>query len=658
MSKTRLYLLALFLPFLANLTSPCTASAVTEIPAVMVTASAMLEDQDYSPGSVTIIRPEETEGEFKTLPDLLDQSVGVHIIRARGRGGYTVASVRGSTSAQVAVYVDGTLVNLESEGAVDLSTIPVENVARIEVYRGHVPAAFGISGMGAVINIVTVAPEESEGSLLAGMGDYGEYRTALRYAMPLLDGNLLFTTEYSGSDGDFSYDNDNNTPYNPNDDYEATRMNNGWDERSYLLKWEDGTWSTRFSWQDRTRYLPLQAPGNDKPNVEKTGTRLEMEKWDAALGRSFRIGDVDASLQIGRLEQDKEYFNPYNYLGQYGDLYNRYKSERNFLSLSAAVPVGYSHYLEFFGTASREELKVNGDVVTNLGGRDQFTRDKLDLSLQDSITLTPSGNLMLVPTLRWNDVDDEDHLSWSVGADWLFAPDWRLKATYGSYYRAPNFYELYGDGATILPNEGLDWEEGTQWDLGIHWMGMWGEVDTRVGLTYFRSEVEDLIEFIMINPRYGQYQNVSDADISGVELETRFIRFPWDLTLSYTYMEALNKTRDSFRYDKRLPNRPENALHARLAYTFSETLSAYGEVDYTGDNYLDQRELYQYSDLTVVNAGIRWDMAEDKVLTFGVDDIFDKSNEMTLMPTGTGAEGLAWYPLQGRTWHLSLLWKF
>lgn len=636
---------------------PRTVCAVTDIPAVMVNASSLMEDQELSPGSVTVIRPEETQGEFKTLPELLDQSVGVHVIRARGRGGYTVASVRGSTSAQVAIYVDGTLVNLESEGAVDLSTIPVENVARIEVYRGHVPAAFGISGMGAVINIVTVAPEEAEGSLLGGLGDYGEYRSALRYSMPLMGGNLLFTTEYSGSDGDFSYDNDNATPYNPNDDYEAIRMNNGWDARSYLLKWNDSDWTARFAWQDRTRYLPLQAPGNDKPGIEKTGTRLETEKWDAAMGRSFRFGEVDASLQIGHLEQDKEYFNPYDYLGQYGDLYNRYQSDRDFVSVSAALPVGFSHYLEFFGTLSNEELKVNGDVVDNLGGRDRFTRDKLDLSLQDSISLTPSGNLTLVPILRWNEVDDEDHLSWSLGTDWLFAPDWRLKATYGKYHRAPNFYELYGDGATILPNENLEWEEGTQWDLGVHWQGMWGDVDTRVGLTYFRSEVEDLIEFIMVNPRYGIYRNISDADISGLELETRFIRFPWDLTLSYTYMEALNKT-DDFRYDKRLPNRPESALHARLAYTFSDSLTAYGEVDYTGDNYLDQRELYQYSDLTVINAGLRWDVGGDKVLTLGVDDIFDKSDEMTLMPTGTGAERLAWYPLQGRTWHVSLLWKF
>ncbi|QVL36246.1 TonB-dependent receptor plug domain-containing protein [Aminirod propionatiphilus] len=632
--------------------------AVTELPSVLVTAGALGdEDQDVSPGAVTVIVPEEVRGEFKTLPELLDQSVGVHVIRTQGRGGYTVASVRGSTSAQVAVYVDGVLANLESEAAVDLATIPVENVARIEVYRGHVPAAFGVSGMGAVINIVTVAPERAQGSLLVGLGEYGEYRSALRYATPLLGGDLLVATEFSGSDGDFSYLNDNGTPYNGNDDYEATRLNNGWDQRNLLLKWSRDAWTARFSWQDRTRDLPLQAPGNDKRSSQRDGTRLETEKWDVALGRTFRVGDVDMSLQAGHLEQEKEFFNPYNYLGQYGDLHNLYKSDRDFLSLSASLPVGLDHYLEFFGTYSRENLDVEGDVVDNLGGKSRFGRDKIDLSLQDSITLNRAGTLVAVPTLKWNDVDGEGHLSWSLAADWLFAPAWRLKTSFGRYHRAPNFYELYGDGATILPNEKLDWEEGSQWDLGLHWKGAWRSVETRVGLTYFHSEVDNLVEFIMINPRYGQYQNVSDAEIDGVELETRFIRHPWDLTLSYTYMRALNKTADSFQYDKRLPNRPESAVHARLAYAASERLRLFGEVDYTGDNYLDQRETVCYSDLTVVNAGLSWNLDDDKVLTVGVNDLFDKSKEMTFVPT-SGAEGLAWYPLQGRTWLVSLLWKF
>ena len=101
----------------------------------------------------TSIKPQEMKGEQKNLPELLKQVPGLHIIELKGRGAYTTASVRGSTASQVAVYVDGVLMNLGSEAAVDLSTIPVENVERIEVYRGYIPARFGGASMGGVINI-------------------------------------------------------------------------------------------------------------------------------------------------------------------------------------------------------------------------------------------------------------------------------------------------------------------------------------------------------------------------------------------------------------------------------------------------------------------------------------------------------------------------
>lgn len=71
--------------------------------------------------------------------------------------------MRGSTGAQVNVYVDGVLMNLNGEAAVNLSAIPVDNVERVEVYRGYVPARFSGAPLGGVINIVTKKPREASG---------------------------------------------------------------------------------------------------------------------------------------------------------------------------------------------------------------------------------------------------------------------------------------------------------------------------------------------------------------------------------------------------------------------------------------------------------------------------------------------------------------
>ncbi|MFR5879685.1 MAG: TonB-dependent receptor [Cloacibacillus evryensis] len=158
------------------------------------------------------------EGRAEKPPELLKQVPGLHIIELKGRGAYTTASVRGSTASQVAVYVDGVLMNLGSEAAVDLSTIPVENVERIEVYRGYIPARFGGASMGGVINIITKNPDgKGEGLLSVGGGSYGKFRANASYSAKLGDGNIFVGFSRDQANGEFTYRNDNNTPYTPGD---------------------------------------------------------------------------------------------------------------------------------------------------------------------------------------------------------------------------------------------------------------------------------------------------------------------------------------------------------------------------------------------------------------------------------------------------------
>ena len=159
-----------------------------------------------SPGSVTVIRPDDYKGEQKTLPDLMRKVPGVHVREVNGKGQYTTVTVRGSTAAQVGVFIDGVLSNLGGDSAVDLSTIPIANVERIEVYRGYIPARFAGTFMGGVINIVTKRPDKADVSVELGKSSYGGKKGAVEVTAPLGDGSLMFGTNYESSDGDFTYD--------------------------------------------------------------------------------------------------------------------------------------------------------------------------------------------------------------------------------------------------------------------------------------------------------------------------------------------------------------------------------------------------------------------------------------------------------------------
>ena len=158
-----------------------------------------------SPGTVTIIRPEEFKGEQKTLPDFLKMVPGVHVREVQGKGQYTTVTVRGSTAAQVGVFVDGVLTNLGGDAAVDISTIPVSNVERIEVYRGYIPARFAGTFIGGVINIVTKKPTGAHGSAEIGPSSFGGKKASVEVTAPVGKGSLLFGFNHESRDGDFPY---------------------------------------------------------------------------------------------------------------------------------------------------------------------------------------------------------------------------------------------------------------------------------------------------------------------------------------------------------------------------------------------------------------------------------------------------------------------
>ena len=84
---------------------PPSGSMEFTLPGVTVEAKRPEWEDKLSPGTVTVIKPEDYKGEQKTLPDLLKEVPGVHVREVNGKGQYTTVTVRGSTAAQVGVSV-------------------------------------------------------------------------------------------------------------------------------------------------------------------------------------------------------------------------------------------------------------------------------------------------------------------------------------------------------------------------------------------------------------------------------------------------------------------------------------------------------------------------------------------------------------------------
>lgn len=183
------------------------ASAVLD--EITVTARKRDESLLEVPLTVTAFSEDDIERiGIRTLEDISDFAPGLFyssmssqrggrsesVVRFRGMDINDVTPVRQLAS----VFIDGVYV---SGG---LSSISMEDVARVEVIKGPQSAYFGRSTFGGAVNFVTRRPAESlEGQLNITAAEDGEYDLSASIDLPLVDDWLLarLTGRYYTSDG-------------------------------------------------------------------------------------------------------------------------------------------------------------------------------------------------------------------------------------------------------------------------------------------------------------------------------------------------------------------------------------------------------------------------------------------------------------------------
>jgi outer membrane receptor protein involved in Fe transport len=475
---------------------------------VEVVAEAQDLRDVLSPGVVSIVRPDDVKGEHKALSDLLDQIPGVYVRRQSGSGHYTTASIRGSAPSQVNIYVDGVPMNLANEVAADISTLPISNVERVEVYRGVTPARFSGAPIGGAINIVTKKPSEPAGSISAGGRSLGGEQYAASLNFPLLGGHMLIGLDKDRSKGNFEYtDNvvkhlddivygDGTTPReyqgasNLNIPARRERQSNSVNKENILLKWENKNFVFKYAQTDLDRYMPegiSSAPRyidhqQDLPWMTPSGYNYErsqmLNKREALVGWRDSFGKLDAAVNLTWLRNSQHYKSDfltslgYNSNAFMGSAWSTYITTRKGISSDLAYRFNESgslaHQVEFHAAYIDERL--DADLSYFESGSDflsQFHRKKRDFQLQDTVTIAPLGHLQITPLIRtekldgpvlgsiWNPLSHGDgDLGWkttgSISIKKHFDSGWQVFGNHGSYVRYPNFYELYGNGFGLI----------------------------------------------------------------------------------------------------------------------------------------------------------------------------------------------------------------
>jgi vitamin B12 transporter len=112
----------------------------------------------------------------RTVADALGDLPGVNVVRYGAFGATTSVGIRGSSSQEVLVLVDGLPIAGGQIDDLDLGQFPVSGIDRIEVVEGGGSTLYGSGSMGGVINIITAAqPQRSTATISTGSFDEQNY---------------------------------------------------------------------------------------------------------------------------------------------------------------------------------------------------------------------------------------------------------------------------------------------------------------------------------------------------------------------------------------------------------------------------------------------------------------------------------------------------
>jgi len=582
-------------------TTPVMAELPTsaqEMDDLVVTATRLATPRGELASSVTVITAEDIQRrQFRSVPQALRSVPGLHVVQTGGPGQQTSVFMRGANSNHTLVLIDGVEVSDPSSpaGAVDFSNLWLDNIERIEIVRGPQSTLYGSDAIGGVIQITT---RRGEGKLHgAGKLEGGSDNTVNQQASAAGSTdrvNYSFGVTHTDTDGDSvtparlrngvsaeddNYENwttsarlgmavsdtlevtvfgryiDSETDLDPElemfgfgttEDRDA-RL----DQTEYLLRGEakaqllDGLWeatlSTSYSDFDRKNRNDRQAPTETLTRTKFDGDKLKFE-----LKNDFY--PVDAHILTLGLETEKE-------------------------NMDSG---GFSDFGGFFVGEQTDADARNSAAYA----QDQFSYDE---------------RIFGTIGMRYDDHDDfGSELTYRIAPVYVHRDtNTRLKASVGTGFKAPTLFQTDGFtpnnfGSFYRGNPDLDPEKSVGWEIGIE-QKLWSE-RLSFGATWFKSDIDDLMQVVFDPSFNSSYENIDNADIQGAET---FVRIqPLEslaVQLDYTYTDAEDD--DS---GERLLRRPKHKLDLDVEFRPLSRASLNLAVNYVSD----------YKDISRESSGI------------------------------------------------------
>lgn len=587
---------------------------MVELESVTVTAKATPSAQEFLrtefPYHVSIIELDSVQTQNLSLQDLLQEQVSLQINSLGGRANYSTLSIRGSSSSQVTVFIDGVEINRGDRQSVDFSTLDLQQFERVEIYRSHAPAKFGTAAIGGVVNLISKSTQENKkGNLKIGAGSFGFFECRANAFLKHKQTRHRLYLSHEQAEGDFDYIDDNFTPQNPIDDKNKTRTNN--DYKTYRFGWMgDHKWNDRhqLNWNvhvfDRDKGLAGPA------KFQTTNVRYKEEHLNAQINYQFKdlIQDGDTTkFHLNLQHFEDEYVDRKSQLGLgqnniIGQQDYVYPTQTKTLGLEHRIqsyPLNHSFNLQYKNERQQSlDRLINSYSQLNKRHKWNFGYDLDYFLLDDQLECSTSTSLTLIQDqFRSATSNDVSHQLWSygIGLRYQIQPFLAIKSSLQKGLRVPTFSELFGDRGNSVGNNALKPEKSLNVDVGFELQkDQWGFLhQPLLEGSLFRSERDNLIQMVFDSRGIGRALNIGDGVIEGVEFNaTTKLPYGFAFSQNYTYLKpTISKSNIANGEDKQIPSVYTRAWTPKLKWAQHDFQCSYSII-------VEQNKYYDTANLT------------------------------------------------------------
>ncbi|MCG3737554.1 TonB-dependent receptor [Vibrio cincinnatiensis] len=556
--------------------------------------------------TVVVTREDITRMQAKSLVDVFRILPSIEIAQYGGRGQTASIHVRGGSSSQVLVLVDGVRMPKAMMGEVDFSQVPITGIERIEYIRGARATIYGSEAISGVINIITRADiRDSAIKIHAGFGSHQYHVADLSLSQPVSEnGHIKAVIGYEKTDGF------NVKPMSGINDGDEHGFESFHTQLGYQHHWLESI----------QLYLGATAYNNEYDYDQSSYANADWKMPEIHLKKTGRVEyrGVNAHLRIKEQQWVSEFGAAYGKQDNYDFNANSAKRSGDYVEIEQTNASWLNSY-QFMsgfslgaGVDFRREKLTKGYTYGSTYNPSENPRDNVGISMLAQYHL---NNWTVEASARSDDNSQYGRFNtWQAGIGWQFLTDYKLVLSYGTAFRAPSFVDLYYPGAevpTLEPEESKNIEVSLTYDY--EWFN-WG-------VTAYQNTINHMLIWDNNAGSWGAMQNIGEAEIKGLEfalgLESGAVHHQFYLD----FKDPINKSGEE---NERLANR------AKRNFKWNASIDI---EDWTlGTQYLYQSD--RLSSGTTLGGYSLWNLTAEyafssQFLIQGkVDNVFNKKYEM------------------------------